>query len=227
MMSPDIAGFVSRLLAILEDGGLLLVADPVLHSVAMVIAGGPVRGSWWGHPRGALMYAVATALDAHPDLVSAPLLSGKATYVHRTLWPALLGVATEGASWQLDGLSPLARLLLEAVMRDGVVETHDAAELDRYGRRALGDAARAIERALLARGESVHTASGAHAKRLEMWMRWAERAACPDPLPADEAARTLEAAVAGLNTRCGGRALLPWQPFRTPQRATKPKPSAV
>ena len=227
MTTPEVAGFVSRLLAMLQDDGLLLVADPVLPSVATLVAGEPVRGSWWGHPRGTLIYAVATALDARPDLVSAPLLSGKATYVHRALWPALLGVATEHAAWQLDNLSPLARLLLAAVVRDGVIETHDAAELDGYGRRALGDAAREIERVLLARGASVHTASGAHAKRLETWGRWAARVACPDPLAATEAARTLEATVAALNARHGGHARLPWQPPRPPQRTTKPKPSAI
>jgi hypothetical protein len=226
-MTPEVADFVSRLFTLLEDDGLLLVADPVLPSVVTVIAGDPVRGSWWGHPRGTLIYAVAMALDAHPDIVSAPLLSGKATYVHRRLWPALRGVATSGAPWQLDGLSPLAQLLLAAVTRDGVVETHDAAEMDRFGRRALGEAAREIERALLARGESVHTASGAHAKRLETWARWAERVRCPDPLPAGEATRALGAAVAALNARAGDRARLPWQSPQPAQRATKPKPSAM
>ena len=226
-MTPEVAEYVAYLLAVLQEDGLLLVADAVLPSVATVVAGEPVRGSWWGHSRGALIYAVAIALDEQPDVVSAPLLSGKATYIQRRLWPALIGVATAGAPWQLNGLSPLARLLLAAVVRDGALETHDAAELDRYGRRALGEAAREIERALLARGESIHTASGAHAKRLETWARWADRVASPALLPATEATRTLEAAVAALNTHCDGRARLPWQRPQRHQSATKPKPSVV
>ena len=37
---------------LLKDGLLLLAWDPVFDSVVSLIVGEPVRGSWWGHPRG-------------------------------------------------------------------------------------------------------------------------------------------------------------------------------
>ncbi|HEY0158137.1 MAG TPA: hypothetical protein VGF28_12705, partial [Thermoanaerobaculia bacterium] len=37
------------------------------------------------------------------------------TLVHRRLWPAFLTVAASGESWQLDGLSTVAREMLDSV----------------------------------------------------------------------------------------------------------------
>ncbi|MDA2934727.1 hypothetical protein MYX82_10350, partial [Acidobacteria bacterium AH-259-D05] len=36
----------------LQTWGLLLESDAILPSVSALVAGAPVRGSWWGHPRG-------------------------------------------------------------------------------------------------------------------------------------------------------------------------------
>ncbi|MFI5271819.1 MAG: hypothetical protein ACHQ4H_02145 [Ktedonobacterales bacterium] len=210
-MSSEAGDHAARALALLASDGVLLLTDAQLPSAAALCAGAPVRGSWWGHPAGHLIYAVAGTLEAHPDVTCAPLLSGKVTYVYRTLWPALLGVATAHEAWQFARLAPLARLVFDAVTRDGILATHDAAELDRYGRKALGQAAREIEAALLARGESVHTATGAHAKRLEAWPRWSARVHCASPLPVLQARQTLEARVAALNSAHHARARLPWQ----------------
>ena len=87
--------------------------------------------------------AVALALEASPDVASVKLVSGKATLVHHPLWPALLAIATARDAWQLDSLSPLARLLLATVDRDGLFQSDDAAELERFGRTAIAAAARA------------------------------------------------------------------------------------
>ena len=35
----------------LEEHGLLLLQDKTLPSLVGLIAGEPVSGSWWGHPR--------------------------------------------------------------------------------------------------------------------------------------------------------------------------------
>jgi hypothetical protein len=36
--------------------GVLLKSDPKLPSVVAIAAGGPVRGSWWGHPKGRVIF---------------------------------------------------------------------------------------------------------------------------------------------------------------------------
>lgn len=213
MMATAYADDFARVLAALRERGLLLLTDQRLPSVATLVAGEPVRGSWWGHARGGAIFAVAQRLEAlAAELVCIRLVSGKETYVHRRLWPALVGVGTARAAWQLDTLTPLAWRLLAVVDRDGTARTDDLDELGPYSRRTLGEAARELERALLVVGESVHTDSGAHAKHLRTWAYWAVVAAFDraEQLPPGDGARLLESTLAALNAECDARGRLPW-----------------
>lgn len=99
------------------------------------------------------------------------------------------------------------------VDRDGLARTDDLDELGPHSRKALGDAARELERALLVVGVSVHTPTGAHAKRLETWETWARRVgfALEERQVPEDGQRTLEEALDALNARFGARGRLPWQ----------------
>ena len=180
-----------RILAELARIGLLLEHDGSLPSVTAMVAGGPVKGSWWGHPRGNEIYALLGGLSEHRDVEFAKLVNGKVTLVHRALWPALLGAATSGEPWQTAGMKPTSSALLKRVRAAGALQT-------------TGDPARDLERRLLVHGTSVHTPSGDHAKALETWQRWAAGAKVK-PWPSEKSRRALEEAVAALG---GGR--LPW-----------------
>lgn len=196
-------------LAALRARGLLLLTDPRLPSVAGLVAGESVRGSWWGHARGKAIYAVANQLESlTTEVVCVKLVARKETYVARRLWPALVGVGMARVAWQTAALSPLAARLLALIERDGSARTDDLDELGPYPRKALGEAARELERALLVLGSGIHTASGAHAKRLETWVRWAERAdfALTERLAPEAGQRALEAAVAALDGMPDGHA---------------------
>ncbi len=71
------------------------------HGVVLEAARGPVpslleaalghrpRGSWWGHPRGKEFFRLTRAVRASRDVLVCRLVSGKVTYVHCRLWPAL------------------------------------------------------------------------------------------------------------------------------------------
>ena len=62
-------------------------------SLAEAIAGEPVHGSWWGHKKGrGIFRATRTVRDCDQILVCR-LVSGKITYVHRRLWPAIVRLA--------------------------------------------------------------------------------------------------------------------------------------
>jgi hypothetical protein len=63
--------------------------------MAEMIAGEPIRGSWWGHPAGHAIFAALNSLAESPDVVRTRLLNGKVTLVHRRLWPALVRVADQ------------------------------------------------------------------------------------------------------------------------------------
>src|SRR5437879_2008226 len=97
----DVAIWVHTALRALTETGLLLESDRQLPSVTAIVAGGPIRGSWWGNPAACGTYQVLVALEDHPDALRTKLINGKVTYVHRTLWPALLGVALARDAWQL------------------------------------------------------------------------------------------------------------------------------
>lgn len=72
---------------------MLQAARGPAPSLAEAIAGGPIRGSWWGHARGHEIFRVAEAVSEHPDVLVCKLIEGKVTYVHRRLWPALVRLA--------------------------------------------------------------------------------------------------------------------------------------
>jgi hypothetical protein len=79
--------------ALIEHGMLLESARGPLPNVAEMIAGEPIRGSWWAHPAGHAIFDALNSLAESPDVVRTRLVNGKVTLVHRRLWPALARVA--------------------------------------------------------------------------------------------------------------------------------------
>jgi hypothetical protein len=59
-------------------------------SLAELIAGEPIRGSWWGHRKASQIFRCSRAIRDSKDVLVCRLLGGKVTYVHRRLWPALV-----------------------------------------------------------------------------------------------------------------------------------------
>ena len=167
-----------------------------------MVAGEPIRGSWWAHPKSHAIFRAATSLSDHDDVIAIPLINSKITFVHRRLWPALVGVALAREPWQIAGLSPAARALLKRVEREDV--------------QTAGPAARDLERRLLAVSREIHTDRGAHAKILQSWKRWAKRMQITPLGDITEARREIERAAAAL----GGQAAVPWS--TRPTRLTRP-----
>jgi len=81
-------------LAFVRKHGIVLEgAAGSVPSLAAAIAGEPVRGSWWAHPRGQEIFEVTRAVRDSADVLVCRLVDGKITYVHRRLWPALVRAA--------------------------------------------------------------------------------------------------------------------------------------
>src|SRR5262245_35519843 len=76
-----------------RHGVVLQSARGPVPNIAETIAGGPIRGSWWGHPKGNDIYRVADAISANKEILVCRLVEGKVTFVHRRLWPALVKLA--------------------------------------------------------------------------------------------------------------------------------------
>jgi hypothetical protein len=97
----DKDGGVDVMAALIEHGMLLASARGPLPNVAALVAGEPIKGSWWAHPRGHEIFNTLSDLDDSPDVVRLRLVNGKVTLVHRRLWPALVRVADRFTPKQL------------------------------------------------------------------------------------------------------------------------------
>jgi hypothetical protein len=179
-----------------------MMHDAKLPSATACIAGAPIRGSWWGHAKGTLIFETLTGLEATDTVAWTKLVLGKETLVHRRLWPALLAAAASGQPWQTRGLKPDAKQLLRRVRLGKPLQT-DA-------KRAATD----LERRLLAHSYTEHTASGRHVRFLETWASWGRRAgiAKADLPEAADAIQALSEPVMAWMEGQGGRppGLLPW-----------------
>jgi hypothetical protein len=76
-----------------KHGVVLEAAIGPVPSLAGVIAGGPIRGSWWSHAKGSEIFALTRAVRDSPDVRVCRRVDGTITYVHRRLWAALVRVA--------------------------------------------------------------------------------------------------------------------------------------
>ena len=84
-----------------RHGIVLQAARGPVPSLAEAVAGGPIRGSWWGHAKGHEIFRVAEAVSDSDEVLVCKLVDGKVTYVHRRLWPALVKLAARFRKAQL------------------------------------------------------------------------------------------------------------------------------
>ena len=164
---------MGRIDRIIEEYGLILESDQHLPSIAGTIIGEKIHRSWWSHPKNRSVFNTLNTLTSRPDILLTKLLSGKTTFIQKQLWPPFLTVANSHEPWQLDNLSRDGKLLLEAVEKKSELFTNKFSKTSGIRTSILGDAARELESRLLIHGIGFHTSSGAHAKHLKTWQRWA------------------------------------------------------
>src|SRR4051812_1024188 len=73
-------------------------------SLAQIVAGEPVKGSWWAHAKGKQIFRLSRKIRASGDVLVCRLVDGKITYVHKRLWPALVSSATQYPRQRLAAL---------------------------------------------------------------------------------------------------------------------------
>lgn len=163
MADPTIGLKRTEILGILKQHGLLLQQDTSALNVVAMITGERLRGSWWSHAKGRLIFAVLSELADHPDVLLAKLLHRKVTLIHRRLWPALLAIVSKGDSWQMRDLSEPALHLLKSVNESATPIL------------GSGPVVKELEAKLLVCSIETHTESGKHQMALEPWSAWARR----------------------------------------------------
>jgi hypothetical protein len=76
-----------------EHGVVLEGARGPRPSLAEAVAGEPIRGNWWGHKKGRVIFAATRAVRDCDQVLVCRLVGRKITYVHRRLWPAVVRLA--------------------------------------------------------------------------------------------------------------------------------------
>ncbi len=194
---------------ILEDTGLLLLQGSDIPDVCHLVAKRRINQSWWGDPLGPQIFAVSEMLSDHPDVTIAKLVSGKVTFVHRSLWQKLFAVGNARDDWQTIKLSAQGRLLLGQVDKEGALRTDKLGPT--FGTKP-GDVARELELRLLIHSEQFHTESGHHTKLLETWETWRLRMGLrKKSLESGRARNFFEKRVEALNKNFWRFGFLPWQ----------------
>ena len=100
----DVQSSMEELDWLREHGVVMQSARGPVPSLAERVAGGPIRGSWWGHPSGHEIYRVLNEVRASPDVVATRLIMGRSPCIHRRLWPALVRVADRFPSDRLAAI---------------------------------------------------------------------------------------------------------------------------
>ncbi|MFC3651236.1 hypothetical protein ACFONN_06760 [Dyella humi] len=151
--------FEQAMAFIREHGMVLAAARGSVPRMAEVIAGEPIKGSWWAHPKSHHIFSIFQQLAESPDILVCRFVDGKVTFVHRRLWPALVRLA--------DRLEPgrIAQVHQEHTAK-GYHETHDVPYPDWVPVDVLEEARRlSAEQALAMLGPAALSAGGKTARR--------------------------------------------------------------
>jgi len=87
-MSVDAIDFVR------QHGVVLESAKGPVPNLAEAVAGTPIRGNWWNHPDRKNIFRATRLARSSERVLVCRLILGKVTYVDRTLWPAIVRLAT-------------------------------------------------------------------------------------------------------------------------------------
>ena len=86
---------------LVNEGVLLESARGPVPNVAELVAGEPIRGSWWAHRQSHRIFATINALAESPDVARMRIINRRITLVHRRLWASLLCIETRFPSGAL------------------------------------------------------------------------------------------------------------------------------
>jgi hypothetical protein len=76
-----------------KNGMLLESARGPIPNLAELVAGEPIKGSWWSHHSSHAIFEAISEVSSSADVIRMRLVKGKVTLVHRRLWPALVRIA--------------------------------------------------------------------------------------------------------------------------------------
>ena len=98
----------AQALAFVKRHGIVLEsARGPVPSFAAKVAGEPIDGGWWSHPKGNEIFLLSRVIRESPEVLVCRIVVGKVTYVHRHLWPALVVLAGRFSKKSLAAIKEL------------------------------------------------------------------------------------------------------------------------
>ena len=85
-----------------QRGVVLESAMGLEASLARIVSGGQIRGSWWSHREGKKIYAAIRKARESKAILVCGLARGRITYIHRRLWPYFVRLAEQFPRHALD-----------------------------------------------------------------------------------------------------------------------------
>jgi hypothetical protein len=95
---------VDAVAAVRRHGVLLQSAKGPVPNLASLVAGEPIQGSWWGHPRNHEIFRAINQARESSVVVATHLVGGKVTLIHRRLWPAVVRLSNRFDDGALDAV---------------------------------------------------------------------------------------------------------------------------
>ena len=94
-------------LRFVEKHGIVLESarHASVASLAEAIAGEPLRGNWWSHPKGRAIFRLTRTVRESPDVLVCRLVDDKISFAHARVWPALVRLAAQFAPARLARLA--------------------------------------------------------------------------------------------------------------------------
>ena len=82
----------AQALRFVERHGIVLESarHASVPSLAEAVAGEPIKGSWWSHPKGRAIFAATRAVRESPQVLVCRVIDGKISFAHERVWPALV-----------------------------------------------------------------------------------------------------------------------------------------
>jgi hypothetical protein len=71
-------------------------------SLTAKVAGQPIKGNWWGHPKGHEIYDLTQKIHDSKAVLVCTLARGRITYIHRRLWPFFVCLSDRFPTNSLD-----------------------------------------------------------------------------------------------------------------------------
>jgi hypothetical protein len=193
----------------LDKHGFLMLSDSPLPSLTSIIAGEPVKGSWWGHSQGNLMYNLSNQVMDDPEILTLKFFNKKVTYLRKEHWSALWTISTSQEEWQFKKLSPDSKKLFQKVEKEKTLRADDKGL--KQSPTEIGKLASKLEEKLLVYSESIHTDSGKHVRILQSWNTLAKtKKFKPEKIDYSEAIAHFENLKLRLEKSCNTNVKMPW-----------------